>query len=283
MIKFSFCLILILSICSRNSQAQTASSHSLTKALRAVYQLDYKPDSTVTTRKTAQLILRVNNDVSSFRSYRKFIFDSIYSISQDLSYQERIQRSFNASRKGGKDDFSYTIIKTIQKKLISYHDNISAVDYQYQETYNQFIWQTTSVKKNIAGHECQQAYTTFAGRVWEAWFTRDIPVSDGPYKFCGLPGLVLQVRDTHDNYVFTLLCVDTSPVSFDATVDTGVPLSAKSTAVVVSKSKFIEAKYGSDATILERIASQGNQVPESLKQNHTMMLKHRNNPLELRP
>lgn len=45
----------------------------------------------------------------------------------------------------------------------------------------------------------------FGGRRWEAWFTPDIPYSDGPYKFCGLPGLILKIIDTKGHYKFEVL------------------------------------------------------------------------------
>ena len=128
-------------------------------------------------------------------------------------------------------------------------------------------------KKTIAGYECQQAFTSFGGRTWEAWFTRNIPLSEGPYKFYGLPGLIVKVRDTHDNYVFELLSFESNPKPFTITVASSAPL--------ISKVKFKQAKLNSDLTILDRMAGMGNQVPESLRASHLTRLKRKNNPLEL--
>lgn len=41
-----------------------------------------------------------------------------------------------------------------------------------------------------------------------AWFTHEIPISDGPYKFNGLPGLILEISDTENHYNFTLKGVE---------------------------------------------------------------------------
>ncbi|PKP22106.1 MAG: GLPGLI family protein, partial [Bacteroidetes bacterium HGW-Bacteroidetes-22] len=40
------------------------------------------------------------------------------------------------------------------------------------------------------------------GRDYIAWFAPDLPISEGPYKFSGLPGLILEVTDTHSNFHF---------------------------------------------------------------------------------
>ncbi len=42
------------------------------------------------------------------------------------------------------------------------------------------------------------------GRLWEAWFSPDLPFSEGPYKFSGLPGLIMKVKDARGHYEFTI-------------------------------------------------------------------------------
>jgi GLPGLI family protein len=57
----------------------------------------------------------------------------------------------------------------------------------------------------ILGYKCKQARTYFAGRNYVAWFTLDIPISDGPYKFKGLPGLIITIKDTRNQHCFELI------------------------------------------------------------------------------
>lgn len=43
------------------------------------------------------------------------------------------------------------------------------------------------------------------GRKWTAWFSLDIPISDGPYKFRGLPGLIIFLYEDNNKHNFLLL------------------------------------------------------------------------------
>ena len=69
-----------------------------------------------------------------------------------------------------------------------------------------FKWQILSESKEILGYKCQKAQGEFRGRKYIAWFAPSIPISDGPWKFCGLPGLILAVEDMDKYFVFT--CID---------------------------------------------------------------------------
>ena len=174
--------------------------------------------------------------------------------------------------KAARSESNYSIFKDAAKNAVFYYDKIRTVDYQYQEKAPLFHWKIMPVRKTVAGYECQQAVTAFGGRTWEAWFTRGIPVSDGPYKFYGLPGLIVQVRDTHDNYVFELLNLDNSPQPFT--------ISAISTVPMISKGKFKKARLNDDWTIIDQMEASGNKIPEGMKQTYFAKLKRRNNPLE---
>lgn len=62
-----------------------------------------------------------------------------------------------------------------------------------------FNWIITEEKKKIGEYICYKAtIKNFRGRNYEAWFTYDIPVPTGPWKFHGLPGLILEVHDDKD-------------------------------------------------------------------------------------
>lgn len=56
-------------------------------------------------------------------------------------------------------------------------------------------WEITGEEKKIGSFNAFEAITSFRGRNYSAWFTTDIPLSIGPWKFHGLPGLILEIKD----------------------------------------------------------------------------------------
>ncbi|EJL75026.1 GLPGLI family protein [Chryseobacterium populi] len=68
-------------------------------------------------------------------------------------------------------------------------------------------WKISNEKETILGYIAQKATTIFAGREWTAWFTTEIPISDGPYKFNGLPGLILKIHDKTNTHLFEIISV----------------------------------------------------------------------------
>lgn len=56
-------------------------------------------------------------------------------------------------------------------------------------------WILKDDTKKIGSFTCQKATILFRGRNYIAWFTEEIPVHFGPWKFQGLSGLILEIYD----------------------------------------------------------------------------------------
>lgn len=54
--------------------------------------------------------------------------------------------------------------------------------------------------KRIAGYDCIRAETKFRGSEIEAYFAKDLPYDAGPFKFYGLPGLILFVKEKGNSF-----------------------------------------------------------------------------------
>jgi len=76
-------------------------------------------------------------------------------------------------------------------------------DITYKEAIN-FNWKIESERSKIGEYQAQKATTEFGGRKWTAWFSEDLPFQDGPYKFYGLPGLIVKIEDANQNYSWVL-------------------------------------------------------------------------------
>lgn len=77
--------------------------------------------------------------------------------------------------------------------------------YKCAETIPAQQWNISTDTLTVLGYICQKATTEFRGRNYEAWFSPDIPVNDGPWKFYGLPGLIMKVSDSENLFSFELI------------------------------------------------------------------------------
>jgi GLPGLI family protein len=75
--------------------------------------------------------------------------------------------------------------------------------YTYEENIPEPAWKITNETATILSYNCIKAVATFRGRVYEAWFTTEIPINNGPWKLGGLPGMILKASDSQKHYVFT--------------------------------------------------------------------------------
>lgn len=80
--------------------------------------------------------------------------------------------------------------------------------FRYDETLPEMNWELTGESEEVAGYVCQKAVTKYAGRVWAVWFSPEVPVDCGLWKFNGLPGLIMKAADSKEEYVFTLTCME---------------------------------------------------------------------------
>jgi len=110
----------------------------------------------------------------------------------------------NTIKESPKGVNNYKVYTNYPNGKITYQDELVGRrnNYYYEEDLLPIQWTITSEKKLILKYNCQKATCSYMGRNYEAWFTTEIPIKYGPYKFSGLPGLILKLHDTKNHYVF---------------------------------------------------------------------------------
>ena len=81
----------------------------------------------------------------------------------------------------------------------------------YDEPFSEIDWVIAEDSaKTILDYQCIMATADYHGRKWTVWFTPEIPIQDGPWKFCGLPGLIMEASELSGQHSFTITGIETS-------------------------------------------------------------------------
>lgn len=147
--------------------------------------------------------LYTGSSVSYYASEASVLSDSIY---QALGNRSR--SALLGSRTGEPaSDFLPKVYKNFEKEEVWVTYSILLDHYLYQDSDMPIAWDITDEAKEIGQYTVQKATTSFGGRDFEAWFTPEVPIVDGPYVFSGLPGLIIELYDTDKDYHFNLASI----------------------------------------------------------------------------
>ncbi len=177
--------------------------HVSAQANRFVYQVTMKPDAeNKSDVKTENAYLDISPEKSVFYSENRIKRDSIMQKAfQGGGGRASISRD---QMEGLRSSINYSVEKDKANQKIYYKDRIGRDIYSYEED-RPMTWKISSETRKIGEYKVQKAETDFGGRKWTAWFTTDLPYQDGPYKFGGLPGLIVKVEDDKGDYSFDLM------------------------------------------------------------------------------
>jgi GLPGLI family protein len=270
------------------SRAQTATVLPADQArVECLYRLTYLRDSTDAKTRIETLRLQVGSKLSRCENRATLYMDSVLTAAINASKAnygntEHMDINLNgipSSKFTG--DYKAVVFKVPTQSVEVVYDNIGTTKYYYQEPASLFTWTIAPTTATVAGYACQRATTTFGGRTWETWFTRAVPIADGPYKFYGLPALIVKVSDTRGHFVFELTKLRqlAPPVAI-----TPPEASAK----LITKADFMRGKAEYDRTAFTQMLANGNfrfaspEEAEKAKQRAQERAKRKTNPLELR-
>ena len=170
------------------------------QANRFVYQVTMKTDSTDKTIQKSELAnLDISAGNSIFYAENRLKTDSIFARMR----QTGIYNFSQDQRQALRSNIDFIVEKDYKTGKKIFKSQIARDQYAYEED-RPMDWKILPETSKIGDYKTQKAETDFAGRTWYAWFTTEIPFQDGPYKFSGLPGLIVKVEDSQGDYSFDL-------------------------------------------------------------------------------
>lgn len=196
--------------------------HVLAQNHRFIYEVESKRDSTENTLTKEFYHLDIFSD--DIKYYGRAYYEADSLIKNNTGFSEN-----NMPK----------LTDIIVRKINNEYDQYEWLQYDILKTSQKVSqkWILTDEKKTIQNHLVQKAETNWGGRKWTAWFSPEIPFQYGPYKFNGLPGLIMEIYDSQNNFSFKLIksekLSETQKMAFDHIYKIGVP---------VNREKYVKAK-----------------------------------------
>jgi len=168
---------------------------------------------------------------------------------------------------GGGNDIYY---KNIKENRIAEKSDLMGKTFLIKDELQAFDWEMTGETKNIGNYTVYKAVwerevenismnmvngesketTKMEKRTTTAWYTLDIPVSNGPRQYGGLPGLILEINDGNQTIVCTEIVLNPEDKPNIKEPEKGK---------VVSREKFEEISREKTKEMMENFQGRGNR------------------------
>ncbi len=162
-------------------------------------------------------------------------FESVYFEEEKLDAPKTTSNGIAVRFSGGNNSKYY---KNFKKKQYVTNTDIFDKEFLITDALENFEWKISSEQKKIGNYNCTKAqiiipvseedlkeYEKFKAeheldktsffaltepkdKIIEAWYTMEIPISNGPDKFWGLPGLILELHNGNTSYLCTKIVLN---------------------------------------------------------------------------
>lgn len=224
------------------------------------WSVNFLEDTINMTRGTEDwFILKIDNNYTHGYNYLQFRLDSFGNLPKDefhLWLDSKIEdfknginfvKEFNASTL-----CKARVYKNYEENKLHVIDNINNNFFIIEENLIPQDWVIYDETMTIEGYKCQKAECNWRGRDWIAWFTQEIQINEGPWKFYGLPGLIIKLHDTKHHYDFCLAGIknieekiDIRPLYTKKINDTSVRKLTN-----IDRKKFLRIKFGKKGDLI---------------------------------
>lgn len=180
---------------------------------------------------TYSTILQFDRRSAKFYDYSAFQLDSV---SQCKGVTNEQIDAYRIKEMRNDCYFDQTVFQNASQGNITVYSVITPDSYTYTENIPNINWTLSEETDTVCGYVCKKATGEYGGRAWTVWYTLDIPVTFGPWKLCGLPGLVLSATDGEGIHHFEAIIIRKGTIPITENNATNV--------ISTTREKFIKAK-----------------------------------------
>lgn len=236
---------------------------------KCVYSYKYLTDSlSLESEKDVSMVLLIGDSYNLYKNEYKYYIDSLrYLNSRGSASNEQVSESFTQYTPGGP---RYYIITNHKEPGFTMIHPSTEGTWESKDVVS-LTWELGNDSDSIAGYYCRNAYTSFRGRKYVAWYSPEIPLSYGPYKFSGLPGLILKMNDLQNTHVFEMISFMT--FSFEIFTE-------NTKTIKMSPRQLNKALRNYDLGMVEKARQWFPDDPEKVE-NISRKVRSKNNPIEL--
>ena len=167
-------------------------------------------------KKSESAILFCFSEYSDYIPKGTYLFDSLSEVyKKEINYEE--QKRSGSIKINPKDmqkgmavpskNFNVSVRKFKGKNEVIVIDKVGFWEIPYKENLS-LNWNMTGMVDTILNYKVFEASIEFSGRKYLAWFAPEISIQEGPYKFFGLPGLILKISDEKSLFTFEAVKID---------------------------------------------------------------------------
>ena len=215
-----------------------------------------------------KMLLFIGDSISHYQSRNGYIVDTI---TRNFKTKEELQNYLN-NPTVPYPATAYQIYKHYPLDKLTFIEHNLDGTYKYTEELTDLKWEILPDTSVINDFRTQKAFCNYGGRIWEAWFCKDIPISDGPYKFNGLPGLIVKLNDSKNYYTYVLESIVVPSRNINIDIE-------DKDYINTTRKEFLKAQWVYRENIMNIVKEKGadNSAMERAARNMTKL----NNPIEL--
>ncbi|MDR2148579.1 MAG: GLPGLI family protein [Tannerella sp.] len=181
-----------------------------TAYLRASYrQLLIQDTVNNTNPKSSVMLLQIGKRLTKYWGLDSYIIDSLTAAYREAGENtvSIIQKTIGLDRGDFRDEVIFSNMKP-DYLTVTVSMALARLNSEYEEIIPKIDWHLEKDTMTVMNYLCKKATCRLFGRNYTAWYTPLLPVQKGPWKFSGLPGLILKVSDDREQVFFDCIGIE---------------------------------------------------------------------------